>query len=747
MSADDFADILFNTSTKVIIENPEDFLKTLNIDYFEDKKLTAEIIKQLSDPSIEKIGVESVIAQVYCVGKWCIKVVNLCPKEGVQFQQQMCNDFKLGGKVFLIPRSYDNKTIVFAPNYISETIIGILLGRPELAKYTSAFPEVKGFQIDKKEEKTYTVMEKLEPIKPYLERNPKRPEAVPVIYMIFQMAVALNAAQKLYRYTHYDIHPENYLAKAIDPDIVYVYSLPNGKYVYTLFPFDSKIIDFGFNRMELGNFVITPKLTLFNPTGKTVDLLNFYNFDPYYDLFTIIEGAPYHDITDKYRMLYIYLKFEERGIPFDDEGKVYEILDRDLARITEGKWRPNPNNVNMVGIIDNGFESFEALPPCTPEEFLIRFSDAFDPEGSKQELASTLKNTGFAVFDRLADLTGHKGIKGYKLFPYPTGYNISIPQPIKTVSSRQTKTEISKYIAVQPEIKGLSNNIPLEKKEYNRTIPKKGNIEGKIDDQRVHFIMSNQLGAVQQGYKYHMDCCRIDIRELLRRPQIESGIAINASFYKFDSDYNPLGYFHTPDMETNNPIPELYKEDYGMIGINKDGLLEIEHYLTKEEADKKFSQVVSVGPILVWDKTPLITSEKMETTVDGIYKYQCKLAGNTSGRPRVFNDGIRNCDYIFPGEFSHAANPNPRTVIAIKGAMIGFYYIEGRLQRGYGMDLVMLANYLVKFGWEKAINLDGGGSSQMVWKSPGDDFITQANPRHDFSYPVGSVISLTKMKP
>ena len=61
--------------------------------------------------------------------------------------------------------------------------------------------------------------------------------------MIFQLAVALNAAQKLYKYTHYDIHSRNYLAKAINPNIAYVYSLPNGKYVYTLFPFETKIID------------------------------------------------------------------------------------------------------------------------------------------------------------------------------------------------------------------------------------------------------------------------------------------------------------------------------------------------------------------------------------------------------------------------------------------------------------------------------------------------------------------------
>ncbi len=770
MSADDFADILFNTSTQVLIENPEAFLKGLNIEYFEDKKLISQIVKELSGPSVEKIPVESIFAEVYCVGKWCIKVVNLCTKGVVRFLQQQCTDFKLGGKIFLIPRSYDNKIIVLAPNYISETIIGILLGRPELAKYTTAFPEVKGFQIDRKKEKTYTVMERLKPIEPYLEKNLRRPEAVPVHYMIFQMAIALNAAQKLYRYTHYDFHPGNYLAKAIDPNIVYVYSIPNGKYVYTLFPFDTKIIDFGFNRMEIGDFIITPKLTLFNPYGQTVDLLNFYNFDPYYDLFTIIEGAPYQDLHHRYQLLYIYLKLEERGAPFNvevdetDDRHIRNVIDRELVRISGGKWRPNPNNVNKVDdAVDNGFgDIFETIPPCTPEEFIIKLSNAFqgDEEITRQNLLHTLKVDGIAVFDTFINLTGREGIKEYKLFPYPKGYVDAIPQPIKTVSKRDKSVMISPWILVMPEIRGsdIKERIPLEKKEYNRTIPKistkKGEKEGNIENQHIHFIMVNQLGIIQEGYRYHMDCCRIDIRELLRRPEIESGIAINASFYKFDGDFSPLGYFHTPDMESNNPIPEMYKKDYGMVGINKAGLLEIEHYLTKEEADKKFDQVVSVGPMLVWDNKPLMTSEKLRTfdKSAGIYKYQCKLDAkdhNLGEEPRVFGDRLPNCNRISPGEFSHSANPNPRTVIATSDNLVGFYYIEGRLQRGFGMDLAAisdwLVNNLVRWGWEKAINLDGGGSSQMVWKQSGNDFITQANPKHDYSYPVGSVISLTKM--
>jgi hypothetical protein len=60
--------------------------------------------------------------------------MNLCSDspDTPHFLKQLCMDAKMGGEVFLIPRSYDNKITVFAPNYITESIIGILLSQTKL---------------------------------------------------------------------------------------------------------------------------------------------------------------------------------------------------------------------------------------------------------------------------------------------------------------------------------------------------------------------------------------------------------------------------------------------------------------------------------------------------------------------------------------------------------------------------------------------------------------------------------------
>jgi hypothetical protein len=63
MSSDDFADILFNTSTLMIIESPKDFLESFDISFFEDKKLISKIVSQLRKPSAIRIGEKSAIGR------------------------------------------------------------------------------------------------------------------------------------------------------------------------------------------------------------------------------------------------------------------------------------------------------------------------------------------------------------------------------------------------------------------------------------------------------------------------------------------------------------------------------------------------------------------------------------------------------------------------------------------------------------------------------------------------------------
>ncbi|MGB9856652.1 MAG: phosphodiester glycosidase family protein [Dictyoglomaceae bacterium] len=62
---------------------------------------------------------------------------------------------------------------------------------------------------------------------------------------------------------------------------------------------------------------------------------------------------------------------------------------------------------------------------------------------------------------------------------------------------------------------------------------------------------------------------------------------------------------------------------------------------------------------------------------------------------------------------------HPRTVVGIKQDKIYLFFIEGRKEHNPGMSLREVAELLKTLGIENALNLDGGGSSNMIiWQEP-----------------------------
>lgn len=66
---------------------------------------------------------------------------------------------------------------------------------------------------------------------------------------------------------------------------------------------------------------------------------------------------------------------------------------------------------------------------------------------------------------------------------------------------------------------------------------------------------------------------------------------------------------------------------------------------------------------------------------------------------------------------------NPRTVLGINndGTKIYMVTVDGRQAKSVGMTLSTLADFLVEYGVDTAVNLDGGGSTTLVTKSLGND--------------------------
>lgn len=71
----------------------------------------------------------------------------------------------------------------------------------------------------------------------------------------------------------------------------------------------------------------------------------------------------------------------------------------------------------------------------------------------------------------------------------------------------------------------------------------------------------------------------------------------------------------------------------------------------------------------------------------------------------------------------------PRTVVATSdnGQKVHFITVDGSQKHSKGMNMVQLANYLVALGVEKAINLDGGGSTTMGIRNYGSNNVVLAN--------------------
>ncbi|MGE6516278.1 S-layer homology domain-containing protein [Lysinibacillus sphaericus] len=78
---------------------------------------------------------------------------------------------------------------------------------------------------------------------------------------------------------------------------------------------------------------------------------------------------------------------------------------------------------------------------------------------------------------------------------------------------------------------------------------------------------------------------------------------------------------------------------------------------------------------------------------------------------------------------SRAKEVAPRTVVATSnnGETVHFITVDGRQSHSKGMNMVQLANYLVALGVDRAINLDGGGSTTMGIRNHGSNNVVLAN--------------------
>ncbi len=96
-----------------------------------------------------------------------------------------------------------------------------------------------------------------------------------------------------------------------------------------------------------------------------------------------------------------------------------------------------------------------------------------------------------------------------------------------------------------------------------------------------------------------------------------------------------------------------------------------------------------------------------------------EIAEAVGGRPILVEDGELALDMLDP--FPTANDRAPRTAIGIgaRGRTLIIAVVDGRQPSSRGMTLYELSRLMIELGAERALNLDGGGCSEMVVPSLG----------------------------
>ena len=754
--------------------------------------------------------------------------------------RQMCKLSSEGSLIFRIPNTVLNKTNILCPNYISENLIGVLLYRI-LQRYTSSFVSIYNFAINIPPEfsqniaerfntEIYTSMERLQPIIPLINSKKK------LFYILFQVCQGLSCSQELLKFTHYDLHTGNVLARTTPPNSfkINIYELDNGQYFYTRSNFDTVITDFGFSRIETPNHIIIPTTVVQYPdVRKTsaqekglynpyIDIINFFYY-AFMQAFRIpsfgqfpFDASPanpqnYNDIQNMFIRIFKRL-LNLPANQYNTANDINNLITGPGNQNLVAYWRVKTQKINQLPFKPTKatqmmtklalmckelleLPDFNIIPPPAPPQITIHEHIVNHLQGNRFLLLDNYVEIPNGVYNGIQttsvlypqinhtdkqDLTFYK----YRLFDdnilFGQDRNVDIDDGISVryINGLPQAGFINTTLRHDFDANLLPNN-PPNFNNYHRTpnqsmILPVGNPTSTFQNQLITIVSINQEIVLNNDYKFRSDCCKIDPRNYFQNSFMKSGVLINSTFFNlFKKTDTPIGYTRTNGIIFENPIPPLFRRYYGCVAINENGNLEILE--TMEGAEDISGDVITVGPLLVWNGVKRFTENMIanDRAIDP--------NTNLPVGPRIFQcaDNVPSPDIhgcgMNPGELYHAGNPNPRSAVVIDTANnIHFIKVEGRDNRiaanpaggvdnaAAGMDLSQLADFCINGIREVnrlkgifvngvppagrfAINLDGGGSSQIVFKIKNTDYITLTHGM-DFDYPVGGILALVKEK-
>ena len=706
----------------------------LNVNDFDRRdEFTDNIIKNMIDENL--IG-QGAVGKVFSFGKYVVKQITPCTAKQDSPLQRYCVDITklIEGVIEGIPGGNRLYRYIL-PNLLSEITIGILIGE-EIGFTNTLASMIIQENVQESEDpltaiSIYIVMEQLEPFIMNRLINPKLNfDTKEFLFMLFQVAHTLLTAQTQHKFTHYDLHIENLLWQ---PGKRISYPLPNQhmRLMIVDCPFVMKISDFALARMQTETSIIAASVDDF-------PLKTYGEFNPGYD-FACFLGSIL--IDNKYRVAFHTL-FQNESIYrfilrltlwyFNDNTKLDEDLDNTRDYIANRYYKPIK-------------KKFSFRPK--QEDYFIPYIKTQSMVDVVNYLARNLLLSKYVIPHQNQNVIIIKDL-GF----YPTYDTIVLYNP-------QFKNTNVKYMMIDDDIKVSKHYIQFQEafKKYNLTVEPIQLENCPMQEQYftavevMHTAVKDTRSATK-NYQFNYDGCKLDGPNYLVQNN-KIGFVINGSFFSVKKDYLPIGPYQDRYNYINAyDIPEQYKKDYRYI-ILKNNELKIS---LVNSYDVNTQYMVS-GPLLIDQgkivyepsdqynctdmkhaKELMVDQDEDQITIIGTYNCDGDLVPDLQTYKR--------CDRIEPGFLNHSNNSNPRSALCLLPDRYVFLSFEGRGVKGYGVDLLLLSQLILKYypTTITAINLDGGRSSNIAWRTKYEKTVYTSNSDRAYFYPSGNIITLLK---
>lgn len=755
---------VFDNDQKIslILNNVEN--GRLKVEDFDISRAEEELGRAAHQQTLGAGGLGTVTA----VGAYAHKENTPCVSGIQQISKKVCDDlrnpvfYKIdGGYTYEEGGERKMKERYILPNLYSETVIGMAMNTMENKDREGKVASigyagtVGGYKSGREDNPVFNIIMKR--YKPMLEGGKVSlvlDSGKKFIYMMFQVAHALLQGQGMYKLTHYDLHTGNVLYDDYPGMKKYIeYGMPGGGNIIIRkedCPFIIKIADFGASRMETEKVLVGPTMdnfpeASFGEYDSSYDFMSFMGsilFNGY--LSGIINGT-----SDSYGYWEFMVKFM-----FDYLGENQDMRDKiaienieDAYNYIKNKYYKQYNHVYRPAGQGTLVSYRETMSMAEVVKYLGTVINGM--EGVRDMNDKTKENT---IEVRSVEYDERTKVKGYL--------------PVNILGGGKLSGGISKYVSYTYEdkmIMGVCNFKTMVLKyekypaEYNFSVSKNQREKMPTQEQYITQIKIPK-DYDRSKYEFKVPCCKLDPVSYLAAEKIE-GCVINGSFFNIGANYEPLGNY-------GNEVPSEYAKYYGSVIVNDKGLAVDSDELMGIVDPNGNREGLYSAPVLIKNGEIVFDSNKINEEIENLtcmsvndinrinqttqnkYRYDTEMGKINLDHEYYGETKYNDCGKISPGELKHAGNSNPRSALAIlEDGSVVFITVEGRDMRGMGTDLADLAEIIkvINPTVVSAINLDGGGSSIIAWRTNEDlENVYISNPAHMYHYPVGNLIAFVK---